>query len=408
MARFSLPAACRLPSTLLVALLAFSSVTSAASDLDSVDLHNLDSVLADSMEDMSAFRDLVTRYPDIYGRLKDVTILAPNDRAFSMSDHSWIRNQGQVEATLRYHILPGRYNTNDLPMGVSAYHATTLDDSAFSNLTKGQRVFFTKQPDGKVVVTSGFGTRGTLTKENLPFSGGLVQIVDGLMKVPEPIGPTIGKGFPHLSAFLGALHHAGLVDELSDMKDVTVFAPRNTAFQQMSHILEGMTTKELKRVMSYHIVPGTVKMSWELQNASILDAIESTDEVNQIVGRRKLHVTRFNNYIYINSAQVDQANLLLSNGVMYSIDNVLSPNNSDARPDVAISSQPPVLGPSPTNKVSDSSIPFTTYVPELNFTRVDADYPSVTTVTTTMTENVAAMRCTGLGLALIGALAVGL
>ncbi|KAK4223669.1 Periostin [Podospora fimiseda] len=300
---------------------------------------NLDQTLS-SQPNLSTFRSLVSSNPTIFSNLpQGITILAPNDDAFNRIGnwHSQISsNKTFVSAILKYHILPKEVSMKPIPRGESTWSNTLLTDQGFSTIMGGQRLIMTKLPDEKVVFTSGFATRGTVVTEDIQFDGGLIQVVDGVMRVPAGLEFTMRRSFPDdISAFLGGLFASGLMEELvGKTNDVTIFAPHNSAFQHLASNFEGMKTEEVKKIFRYHIVPGTVSHSWELQDGSSFKTAETG---------KKIAITLHTNFIFVNSAQVLQSDVLLSNGVVHIIDNVLDPNHQSSKPDMNLVSQTPVF-----------------------------------------------------------------
>ncbi|KAK4130579.1 Fasciclin-domain-containing protein [Trichocladium antarcticum] len=218
--------------------------------------------------------------------------------------------------------------------GDSIWASTKLTDKAFSRMTSGQRLILTKQPGGEVVFTSGFATRGTVLVEDLSFDNGLVQVVDSVMRVPETLESTARDAYTDLTSFLGALYATDLMSEVSQVTDLTIFAPRNAAFQQLAGAFETFSKDKLKRILKYHIVPGNLTHVWELQNASSLITAEN---------RAKVHITRHTNFIYVNSAEIIQTDILLTNGLVHMIDNVLNPDLPDVDPVLDTTAQVPAF-----------------------------------------------------------------
>ncbi|KAK1830089.1 FAS1 domain-containing protein [Podospora conica] len=283
----------------------------------------------------STFRWLIRTHPEVFhnissDRANGVTILAPNNQAFDRAGTAWSGlGEARVRPTLQYHILKRAIHTDSIIRGQHLATRTRLD----LNVTGGQPVFLTKGPSGDVVFTSGFATRATVLQENIPFDDGYVHIIDSVLRMPESFEATTKHAYTEMSAFLGALHATGLINEINAAKDITIFAPHNDAFHQLYPVFENMTRRELKRVMRYHIVPGTVLHSWEFTNGTSL----TTSDKNTIA------ITRHDHSIYANSAHFLQTDILISNGVVQMIDNCLSPNASKARPDLSLPKQRPVL-----------------------------------------------------------------
>lgn len=266
-----------------------------------------------------------------------MTVAAPNDNAFMKLGNWNTYNESTVEATLKYHILKQKIGMPSIVKGDSIWASTSLTDAKFSNVTGGQRLILTKQPGGEVVFTSGFATRGTVLTEDLPFDNGLIQVIDSVMRVPETLESTARSAYTDLTAFVGALYATDLMSEVAQQKDVTIFAPHNAAFQQLAGTFANTDKEELKRILRYHIVPGQLSHVWELKNASSLATADKGSKVS---------ITRHTNFIYVNSAEIIQADILVANGLVHMIDNVLNPDKAAARPDVTLTTaQSPVFTP---------------------------------------------------------------
>ncbi|GAB1317673.1 FAS1 domain-containing protein [Madurella fahalii] len=344
----SLREASRLPATLLAVISAFVCAPAVVGAVD------LETVLAGQVN-LTTFRGLVQNHSDIFANLPTgVTIVAPNDNAFRKLGNWETYNESMVEATLKYHIVTQSISMTSIERGDSIWASTTLNDPMFSSVKGGQRLILTKQPGNEVVFTSGFATRGTVLVEDLSFDNGLVQVIDSVMRVPETLESTARNAYTDLTAFLGALYATGVMSELAEESDVTIFAPHNAAFQQLAGTFENMDNEELRSILRYHIVPGRLSHVWELRNASSLTAADNGE----------LHITRHTNFIYVNSAQIIQTDILISNGLVHMIDNVLNPDRSAARPDVSTTAQAPAFTPvGATATGTTVPTPFTSNLP---------------------------------------------
>ncbi|KAH6847430.1 FAS1 domain-containing protein [Chaetomium sp. MPI-CAGE-AT-0009] len=339
-----------LPTALLAA---FSAVAFSPAAVHAADLQR---ALA-GQANLTTFRGLVKNHTDIFANLpKDVTVAAPNDNAFRKLGNWDTYNESTVVATLKYHILKQKIDMPSIIKGDSIWASTSLTDEKFSNVTGGQRLILTKQPGGEVVFTSGFATRGTVLVEDLPFDNGLVQVIDSVMRVPETLESTARSAYTDLTAFVGALYATGLMSEVAQQKDVTIFAPHNAAFQQLAGALANTDKEALKRILRYHIVPGQLSHVWELKNSS---SLTSADKGN------KVSITLHTNFIYVNSAEIIQADILISNGLVHMIDNVLNPDKAGSRPDVTLTTaQAPVFTPvGATATGTDVPTPFASDLP---------------------------------------------
>ncbi|KAK3939747.1 Fasciclin-domain-containing protein [Diplogelasinospora grovesii] len=374
-----------LPASLL-ALLAILPAGSAFS-LRATKSQDLGAVLA-ANSNLSTYYNLVKQYPDILLQLPSyagVTIVAPNNDAFTKYQNWDGQNQSMVTNILEYHILQGTVATGAVLEGPSTFASTLLTDTAWTNVTGGQKMIINKQPGDLVVFTSGEGSRSTVLQADISFTGGLLQVVDTLMVPPARLEPTARDAYRDLTSFLGALYAAGLVEEFAETPNVTIFAPRNAAFQRVAGTLEGLSRDELAQVMRYHMVPGAYLPSASLANG--------TNLTTAAAGGTPLHILRAGNNLYIDSAQMVQPDILVANGVVHMIDNVLNPAASAATPDPAIGTQAPVF-PAASGGASGTGtaapVPFTTALP------CTADCP-VTTAANGTAATGAAFTATGTG-----------
>ncbi|KAK1586170.1 fasciclin domain-containing protein [Colletotrichum navitas] len=296
--------------------------------------HGLEEVLG-KQANLTTFRGLVKDHTDIFSRLpkSGVTILAPSDSAY-LKWQGWDADKDAIPFALQYGVLKGRLSFNALVPGDSSVESTLLTDARFSNVTDGQQVLVTKQPNGDVVVTSGVASRTTALAADIPFDGGLIQVVDSLMVTPARLETTARDAYREFTSFLGALYTADLVAEFAETKDVTIFAPRNAAFQQVAGALSGMGKDALRRVLRYHLVPSVVAQASSLANATELDTA---------VAGKSVALTPSNNEIFVDSARVIQTNILVANGVIQMIDAVLNVDARNVVPDVTAVSQDPVF-----------------------------------------------------------------
>jgi len=237
-----------------------------------------------------------------------------------------------------------------------------------------------------VVLTSGLASRATVVTADVAFAGGLVQVVDSVMTPPAGLDKTSRDAYTDLAAFVGALYQTGLVDEFAGHADVTLFVPRAAAFQFLAGTLAGLDGPALSRILRYHLVAGRVVSSAQLANGTTLRTAAGPD----------VRITRFNNNIYVGAAQVVQTDILVANGVVQMIDNVLDPGRAGAVPDTALQTQAPLFTPVAGKSATgtDAPTPFTSALP------CTAECTVLTTTggvrSTSSSGGGVAARCTGL------------
>lgn len=136
-------------------------------------LQDLTEVLSNN-SDVSQFTSLLTSsvYGDLYANLsfqQDITILVPNDDAFSKIENSQIgdafkNNQTDaIRAILQYHVIPGIHRSNSYN-GSFQFNPTWLKNPTYSNVTGGQVVGGVLQSGDLNVFTSGYGSRSTVVQ----------------------------------------------------------------------------------------------------------------------------------------------------------------------------------------------------------------------------------------------------
>lgn len=119
------------------------------------------------------------------------------------------------------------------------------------------------------------------------------------------------------SSLVSAVQAAGLVDALSGEGPFTVFAPTDEAFANLPEgALDSLLQdpEELKRVLTYHVVSGKVMAS------DVADLTEATT-----LEGSTLSIDTDENGVMINGANVVQADIECTNGVIHVIDSVLMP-----------------------------------------------------------------------------------
>ncbi|KAI9870631.1 MAG: hypothetical protein M1830_004025 [Pleopsidium flavum] len=313
---------------------------------------NLTSVLT-SNPDLSNLTSYVSLYPQMLMQLSNatnITILAPSNEAFnkfmnsSMGAAVKANDTALIQSVLMYHVLNGTHNSSSI-MNTTSFIPTMLNNPMFANVTGGQRV--EALMTGKnVTFFSGLLANSTVTKADMTFTGGVIHVIDNVLTVPQNISATAVAA--NLTSLAGALMNAKLVETLDTARDVTVFAPNNAAFQAIGSALPNMTTEELTRILEYHVCNGTVEYSSMLKNNTMLKTMNGDN----------LTVTMVNGTTFVNSAKVVMPDVLVANGVVHVIDNVLNPNMTMATPNPTASSQSAAF----SGASSASNVPYTSGV----------------------------------------------
>jgi uncharacterized surface protein with fasciclin (FAS1) repeats len=133
----------------------------------------------------------------------------------------------------------------------------------------------------------------------------------------EPVA-TAASGNPVLSTLVGAVNKANLVDSLNSAKDITVFAPANSAFDKipqrdLQKVLADKAT--LTKVLTYHVVPGRL-------SPDQLDGTHKTLE-----GQDVTVSGRGTEFTVDGTSSVVCGNVQTENATVYIVDTVLMPKS---------------------------------------------------------------------------------
>jgi uncharacterized surface protein with fasciclin (FAS1) repeats len=182
--------------------------------------------------------------------------------------------------------------------------------------------------------------------KDIAYDNGVIHVIDSFLVLPANVSTTAVAA--NLTSVVGALIAADLVETVDTTPDVTIFAPSNMAFQSIGSALGNISTEDLTKVLTYHVVPGAIGYSSTLKNMTLAT-----------VNGGSVTITIIDGSVYVNSAKVIVPDVLVANGVVHVIDNVLNPANSTAMPDPAMSTQMPAF----SGASSASDTPFTSGVP---------------------------------------------
>ncbi|KAL9023083.1 MAG: hypothetical protein Q9180_008402 [Flavoplaca navasiana] len=292
--------------------------------------------LLSSTESLSSLRTAVESVPGLgetLGSAMNVTVLAPSNEAFEMfmssAQGQSFNDEDAIQALLQYHIINGTYRS-DAVSEMPVFLPTMLNNTDYANVTGGQVVQAVMQGEN-VVFYSGLLNNATVTEADQEFTGGVVHVIDRVLTVPRNVSSTaISAG---LSAVVGALTQAELVDTVQSLSDVTIFAPNNSAFNAIGSSLGNLTMEMLSDILTYHVVNGTVAYSSMLENDMTVPSLAGGE----------LRISVEGTDIFVNSAKVLIPDVLVANGVIHVIDNVLNPNNTETEPDTAAEVQTPAF-----------------------------------------------------------------
>lgn len=242
-----------------------------------------------------------------------ITVFAPNDEAFAKLGENKINelldpeNKDLLAAILSYHVVPGKLKAEKV------LKAKTLDT------LNGQRTEIAVNDDGAFIDGS------KIIATDIKASNGIIHVIDSVIlpSSDDIVATAVEAGaFNTLAA---ALQAAGLVEALQGDGPFTVFAPTDDAFAALPEgtvesLLKPENKDKLSAVLTYHVVPGRV-----FSEAAAAGATVETLQGQTITTMSK------DGKVFINNAQVINADIDASNGVIHVINKVLLPPDKSAK-----------------------------------------------------------------------------
>ncbi|KAF2687184.1 FAS1 domain-containing protein [Lentithecium fluviatile CBS 122367] len=320
---------------------------------DSSEPQSLNATLSgnEQLSNLTSFLGLAPELLIALSNATNITILAPSNEAFaafanSSAAASVASDPGLLAAVLQYHVLNGTYTASQITK-MSAFVPTLLTNETYANVTGGQ-VVEAVTIGNETVFYSGLLQNATVSQANVNFTGGVVHIIDRVLTLPANVYDTAGAA--NLTSLRGAANATNLLDTVNNTPDITIFAPTNEAFNSVGDSLESLSEEDLANVLGYHVVVGTVAYSSTLGNGTSVQASNGGNLTITIDG---------NGTVFVNSARVLTPNVLVANGVVHIIDNVLNPD-STAAPSESVTTGAPAF----STGTPDSEAPFTSGQPE--------------------------------------------
>jgi transforming growth factor-beta-induced protein len=234
------------------------------------------------------------------------TVFAPTDEAFAKLPKGTLEtllkpeNKGQLQAILKYHVVPGKVMAADV---VKVKGAKSLG---------GQRIDV-KVEGGKVSVDN-----ANVVKTDIACSNGVIHVIDSVILPSTDAIPAVAEkaGFKTL---LAAVKAAGLAETLSGEGPFTVFAPTDEAFAKLpaatlSDLLKPENKAKLAAILKYHVVAGRVYSE---------DAV-AAKSANTVQGAA-IAIKANDKGAFVNDAKILKTDVDASNGVIHVIDSVILP-----------------------------------------------------------------------------------
>ncbi|RYO74894.1 hypothetical protein DL764_010672 [Monosporascus ibericus] len=245
------------------------------------------------------------------------------------SDNSAENSYGCVNATAPRWVDPAEFEGDSgagnatlrkKQVGPSgSVYGTLLDDPEWVNLGPGrnQTIVEKRVPTASLpLVFTGLGASVGVAASDIPFEGGIIRPINGVLTLPRNLSYTL----PFLSAerFGAALQNAGLFPDLDNRAIITVFAPNDAAFGDANNLPDA----QLAQLLREHVVVGFPAYTPLLVGGRTYRTLGGSD----------VTVSIRDGVAYINGARILAGDAIIKNGVVHTIDRLLTTQSPTTPP----------------------------------------------------------------------------
>lgn len=246
------------------------------------------------------------------------TVFAPTDAAFAELGQDAIdallADPETLSDILLYHVIGGD------PILADAAISVAQSDDSVVEMANGDNAGLSLSGDDLLINTS------TVTTANVLADNGVIHVVDKVMMPPEPVytGVTITAAAvsqDRFSTLVGLLQDANLAATLDDEAGTfTVFAPTNEAFDAVpQETMDALAADPalLEEVLLTHVVSGAAVDS--------VTAYTLNGTTVETVSTNEIGIEIVDGMLQVGGANVTEADLNATNGVIHVIDSVIIP-----------------------------------------------------------------------------------
>ena len=240
------------------------------------------------------------------------TVFAPTNAAFAQLgvDLATI-SDAELSNILLYHVLGGSIESSDLNEG------QTYASTASSGGPGGQQLSILVERNGSSVTING---NSQVTTADIDATNGVIHVVNQVLLPLDIVGhAAANSNFTQLVGALGAAP-GDLVSVLSGDGPFTVFAPVNSAFDDISEVVAGLTPEQLATVLTYHVVGGANVVSADLRDDMTVMTVSGQEfTINLDNGPEVVDQTGESSSLVLTDVQA-------TNGVIHVLERVIIPN----------------------------------------------------------------------------------
>jgi len=161
-----------------------------------------------------------------------------------------------------------------------------------------------------------------ITERNMQTSNGYIHGLGGIMTPPEGNAVYLMSQRSELSTFHTLLNQTGLLDQVKNDHNITLFAPSEAAWHTAmdSATLTYLWSHQnlMKEVLLYHVIDRQTLYSIGMRHH--LNFVTADHDHDRVVV-----IEDGSDHIFVNEAKVTEADISATNGVIHVVDRVLIP-----------------------------------------------------------------------------------
>ena len=242
--------------------------------------------------------------------LDDATLFAPTDDAFANSgiDLAALSDE-ELSSVLLYHLVPAEIESSDIDAG-QTYVSSFL--AGPDNQRPGVSILVERDIEVKV-------NGAEVVEADIDTDLGVIHAINGVLLPLDIVGhATTNENFDELVGALG-LASEDLVSVLQGDGPFTVFAPVNSAFEEIAGVVSGLSPEQVTEVLLYHVVSGAQVFSDQL-----------TDGQEVTSANEHVFTVNLGSEVTLTDTQGNEATVILTdvqatNGVIHVLDKVIIP-----------------------------------------------------------------------------------
>lgn len=252
---------------------------------------------------------------DAISTTNNITVFAPDNAAFVKAGITSLDglDKAALSPILLYHVLGAKVMSSQLP---ASGIATTLssDQKIYLGYTTNAVLVNGLTTIKAVDIVKNNGVIHTIDRTLVPPAKDIVDIAAALANNGT------ASQFTVLVSLLSNPAYASVTAAIKAASNITVFAPTDAAFAEISGVIPTLTQAQITNILQYHAVGGRI-FSSQLVNNQVVPMLNGQNTTVKISGSNVELMDKSGG----RNAKVIEVNVHGSNGVIHVIDKVLLP-----------------------------------------------------------------------------------